>query len=381
MPDPSFDWPTLIANKDREIGRLEAVYQANLTAAGCELFHERARLIDPHNVRLEPSGRSISAETILIATGGRPNPHKDLPGHELAITSDEAFHLERLPERIVIAGAGYIAIEFAGIFHGLGVDTTLIYRGPKILGSFDEDLRDAVEEAYLSKGIRILYRQVFEKLERSGERIVATTSAGHTLEVDQVMFALGRLPNTAGLGLEEVGVAVKPNGAIDVDTYSCTNVPNIYAIGDVTARMQLTPVAIREGMAFAQTVFRGNPQSTDYDCVPTAVFSQPELGTVGLTEAVARERFDAIDIYRSRFRPMKHTLSGREERMMMKLIVDRQSDRVLGCHVFGPDAAEMIQLAGVALKMGATKADFDATVALHPTAAEELVTMREPVAS
>ena len=375
--ETAFDWPTLVANKDTEIARLEGVYRSNRSKAGVEMIDDRAELIDRHTVRLVNEGRTVTARYVLIATGGRPNRHDDLTGHELAITSDEAFHLEKLPERIVIAGAGYIAIEFAGIFNGLGVDTTIIYRGPCILSAFDDDLRHAVEESYRAKGIKFIYHEVFHALERKGDRILATTSKDETLEVDAVMFALGRKGNTENMGLENVGVELSRTGGIAVDDYSRTSVDNIYAVGDVTHRVQLTPVAIQEGAAVAETLFNGNPTKVDYDCIPTAVFSHPEIGTVGLTEARARERFGDVDIYKSTFRPLKHTLSGRDEKMMLKLIVDPASDRVLGCHLFGADAAELAQIAAVALKMGATKADFDATMALHPSAAEELVTMRE----
>ncbi|MGI9480943.1 MAG: glutathione-disulfide reductase, partial [Hyphomicrobiales bacterium] len=372
-----FDWPTLIRNKDAEIDRLNGIYIRNLEAAGVEIVHTRAVLKDQHTVHLVDEGRDVTAETILIATGGAPNPHKDLPGHELAITSNEAFHLEELPERIIIGGAGYIAVEFAGIFHGLGVDTTIIYRGPEILSGFDDDLRHALHQEYEKKGIRIICHQVFESLQKINGRILAITSGGENLYTDQVMFALGRLPNTQGLGLEAAGVELDLKGAVKVDEYSRSNVSNIYAVGDVTDRMALTPVAIREGAAFAETVFNNNPSSTDYENVATAVFSQPEIGTVGLTEAQAAEKYGELDIYKSTFRPMTYILPGRDEKMMMKLIVEPVSQKVLGCHIIGPDAGEMAQLLGIAVKMGATKADFDATVAVHPTAAEELVTMRE----
>ena len=375
--ETSFDWKTLVANKDREIARLEGIYTSNLEKAGVEIFEDSASLVDPHTIHLKRKNETVTAKYIVIATGGHPRRQYDLRGHEIAITSNEAFHLNELPKRIAIAGAGYIAIEFAGIFHGLGVETTIIYRGPKILREFDDDLRDAVEAAYRAKGIRILYHQIFQELARSGDHIKATTSAGEVLETDMVMFCVGRDPNTAALDLENAGVKLDAHGAINVNEYSQSNVENIYAIGDVTNRMQLTPVAIQEGAAVAETLFNGRPTSFDYKDVPTAVFSHPDIGTVGFTEAQARDSFANVDIYKSSFRPLFHTLSGRDQKMMMKMVVDADSDRVIGCHIFGADAAEMAQLAAVAIKMGATKADFDATTALHPSAAEELVTMRE----
>lgn len=377
VENATFDWPALVANKDREIDRLNRLYVRNLEASGVELIEDRAILRDRHTVELTGQGRCITARFILIATGGYPNPHRALPGHELAITSNEAFHLEHLPRSIIVVGGGYIAVEFAGIFAGLGVETTIVLRGERVLRGFDDDLREAVHEAYEASGIRIRSHRVPQRLERDGEGIRASLDNGEGIRAEAVMLALGRLPNTAGLGLEGAGVALGAKGEISVDAYSRTSLDNIYAIGDVTDRVQLTPVAIREGMAFAETVFNGNPTPVDHEMIPTAVFSQPELGTVGLTEAEARARHRHVDIYKSRFRPMKHTLSGRDEKMLMKLVVDGDTGRVLGCHVFGPDAGEMIQLLGIPVKMGATKADFDATVAVHPTAAEELVTMRE----
>ncbi len=375
--DGKFDWPTLIANKDAEIDRLNGIYIRNLDAAGVEIVQSRAVLKDKHTVHLVNENRDVTAETILVATGGTPTLPTELPGHELVITSNEAFHLESLPESIIIAGAGYIAVEFAGIFHGLGVDTTILYRGPEILRGFDDDLRAGVHEAYAKKGIRIITETIFDSLEKADGRIRAKLNSGEEIVTDQVMMAIGRAPNTQGLGLETAGVELDKKGAIVVDEFSRTNVGNIYAVGDVTDRMALTPVAIREGAAFAETLYNNNPTSTDYDNIATAVFSQPEIGTVGLTEAEAREKYDEIDIYKSSFRPMKYILPGRDEKMLMKLIVDAKTQRVVGCHILGPDAGEMAQLLGIAVKMGATKQDFDATVAVHPTAAEELVTMRE----
>ena len=373
---PTFDWPMLIANKDREIDRLEAAYRANLQRSKVEVIAGRAVLADRHTVHLA-DGRTASAKTILIATGGAPNVDAKLQGRELAITSNEAFHLKTLPKRILIAGGGYIAVEFACIFAGLGVETTLIYRGAKILRGFDEDVRDDLTAAMGKRGVRIVTDRTITALAKSGDGVRATLSDGTTHDLDQVMFAIGRSPNTAALGLEAAGVKTTANGAIVVDANGRTNVDNIYAAGDVTDRVNLTPVAIREGHAIADTLFGGKPWAVNHDLIPTAVFSEPEIGTVGMTEAGARAKHGAIDIYKARFRPMKYTLSGRDERMLMKLVVDTASQRILGCHVLGPDAAEIVQMAAIAMRMGATKADFDATMALHPSAAEELVTMRD----
>ena len=372
----SFDWWTLISNKDREVDRLNKIYISNLEKAGVELFNTRAEMRDPHSVFLVAEQRHVTAKYILIATGGVVKVDEQLPGIEHVITSNEAFHLEALPERIVIAGGGYIAVEFAGIFSGLGVDTTLLYRGDKILRGFDDDVRDHLTVEMKKKGIDVVTGQVFTKMEKHGDVLQGTLTNGEVLEADQIMFAIGRAPYTQGLGLEHAGVETRANGAIKVDEYSQTNVDHIYAVGDVTDRVALTPVAIREGHAVADNLFNGKDIAMDHSLIPTAVFSQPEIGTVGLTEAEARDKFDDVDIYKSTFRPMKHTLSGRDERMLMKLIVEPKSDKVVGCHIMGPDAGEMAQLLGISVQMGATKADFDATMAVHPTASEELVTMR-----
>ena len=372
-----FDWATLIANKDKEIARLEGIYRKNLERAGVAIFETRAVIAGPNTVRLGNPAKTVTAKTILVATGGWPNIDAALPGREHAISSNEAFHLKELPKRVVVAGGGYIAVEFAGIFAGLGAETTLIYRGPKILRGFDEDLRDGLTEEMNRRSIRIVTGKVFTSIEKSATGLVGHVTGGNKLEADQIMFAIGRSPNTSGLGLETAGVALGPNGAIKVDAQSRTNVASIFAVGDVTDRVNLTPVAIREGHAFADTQFGGQPRGTDYDMIPTAVFATPEIGTVGQTEAEAREHHGAVDIYKARFRPMKGTLSGREERMLMKLVVEAKGQRVVGCHILGPDAAEMVQMAAIAMRMGATKADFDRTMALHPSAAEELVTMRE----
>lgn len=368
-----FDWARLIAAKDAEIARLSGLYEANLQKAGVMVVHERAVLAGPHTVRLA-SGRGVTAETILIATGARPFL-PDVPGRELAITSNEALDLPALPESVAIIGGGYIALEFAGIFHGLGSKVSVIYRGSQILRGFDDDLRDALHKELSAKGIAIHLNARLEGIER-GERLTVRLGGG-TVEADVVMAATGRVPNTAGVELDTAGVALAGNGAIVVDEYSRSSVPHIYAIGDVTDRLNLTPVAIRDAIAFTSTVYGGRPMPVDHGTVPKAVFSQPETGTVGLTEAQARAQCGAIDIYKTSFRPMQHVLPGREERMLMKLVVDASSGRVLGCHILGPGAAEMAQLLAIPLRMGATKADFDATMALHPTAAEELVTMRE----
>lgn len=372
-----FDWGALIAAKDREIARLEEIYARNLDLAGVELHRCRATLAGPHEVRLALSDRVVSARHILIATGGAPFV-PDAPGAHHAITSNEAFDLPRLPGRVIVVGGGYIACEFAGIFNGLGARTTQLYRGAQVLRGFDDDLRDHVAAAMVARGIDLRCGADVAEIHKRDGALSVTLTDGATLQADAVMYATGRRPNTRGLGLEAVGVALDKGGAVAVDDWSQTSVPSIYAVGDVTDRLALTPVAIREGAAFVETVFRGNPTRADHADVATAVFTQPELGTVGLTEAQARAE-GPVEIYRAAFRPMLATLSGRDEKMLMKLVVARDSRRVLGVHIMGHGAAEMIQLAGVAVKMGATKEDFDRTVAVHPTAAEELVTMREPV--
>ncbi len=371
---PQFSWPSLIAAKDREIARLSGLYEANLERSNVVVHQQRAVIDGPHAVRLADGSR-ITAGAIVIAVGGYPVT-MEFPGFELAISSNEALDLPELPERIIVQGGGYIAVEFASVFAALGVETTLIHRGGKVLRGFDEDLRDDVQEAMARRGVKFLMNDHVVAIERTEAGKLVRTDCGATLEAGEVMMAIGRRPLTAGLGLESVGVEPDHKGAIAVDEYSRTSAPSIYAIGDVTNRMNLTPIAIREGHALADTLFGGRPTSIDYANVPTAVFTTPEIGTVGLSEEQARESGRAIDIYKTRFRPMKATLSGAEGRMLMKLVVDAQSDRVLGVHVLGEDAAEIVQVAAIAVKMGATKADFDATVALHPTASEELVTLR-----
>jgi glutathione reductase (NADPH) len=380
IPGATFDWSTLIANKDKEIARLEAAYTANVEKSGARIVKTRAVFEDPHTLRLA-TGEAIRSRYVLIATGGAPNHGVAIPGIEHVISSNEVFHLNSLPKRMVIQGGGYIALEFACIFAGFGSDVTVIYRGENILRGFDEDVRSHVRAEMEKEGITIITGCTVASVDKHGKEFTSHLSSGSSIASDQVMFAIGRHPNLANLGLETTGVAINPsNGGIAVDSFSRTSVPNIYAIGDVTHRLNLTPVAIREGQAFADTVFGKRPVEVDHADIPTAVFSQPEVGTVGLTEAQARAQFSQVDIYKTNFKPMKATMSGRDTRVLMKLVVDGNSDRVIGCHIVGEGAAEMAQLLGIAVKMRATKADFDATMALHPTAAEELVTMRTPTA-
>ncbi|KRB57116.1 glutathione reductase [Rhizobium sp. Root708] len=374
----SFNWKKLIAAKDAEIARLEGLYKKGLANANAEILETRAELVDAHTVRLIKTGQTVTAKTIVIATGGRPNEHLALPGHDLCISSNEAFHLEELPRSIVIAGGGYIAVEFANIFHGLGVETTLVYRGAEILSRFDQDLRRGLHEAMTEKGIRILCHDTLEKVSKSDDGLQVETLRNGTLNADVVLLALGRVPNTEGLGLEAAGVKTDQRGAIVVDEYSRTSIDNIYALGDVTDRVQLTPVAIHEAMCFIETEYKNNPTKPDHDTIATAVFSQPEIGTVGLSEEEAGRRYKELEVYRAQFRPLKATLSGRTEKMIMKLIVDAASRKVVGAHILGHDAGEMAQLLGITLKAGCTKDDFDRTMAVHPTAAEELVTMYAP---
>tara|TARA_R110000868_G_scaffold10226_9_gene50106 strand:- start:109 stop:1482 length:1374 start_codon:yes stop_codon:yes gene_type:complete len=372
----SFSWEKLIANKDREIDRLNGIYIRNLQNSKVEIFQSRAFLKDAHTVHLVAEGRDVTADKILIATGGTPFK-PDIPGIEHAITSNEAFHLETLPKRGIVVGGGYIAVEFAGIFNGLGVETTLLYRGEKILRGFDEDMRDALSEELPKKGIDLRVKSDIVSIARKGANLAATLTDGSVIEAGFIMYATGRAPNVAGLGLDTVGVQLNAKGAIAVDPYSQTNVPNIYAVGDVTDRAALTPIAIREGQAFAETVFNNNPIAVDHSIIATAVFSQPELGTVGLSEADARAKYGELDIYKTTFRAMKHTMTGRHEKTFMKLVVDTASQRVLGVHLMGPSSGEIIQAIAIAVTMGATKKQFDQAVAVHPTAAEELVTLKE----
>jgi glutathione reductase (NADPH) len=378
LPEPRFDWATLIANKDREIDRLEGVYRANLARAKVELVDSRAEIEDAHTVRLLASGQTVRARKILVAVGARPSMQPVIPGGELGITSNEVFDLKSQPERVLVVGGGYIAVEFAGIFAGLGSKTTLLHRGDKLLRGFDEDIRDRLGSAYLERGVSLKLSDTLERLEKTPGGIRVHYADRSAAEFDQILVATGRRPNTDNLGLEKAGVALDDNGAVIVDAFSRTAIPSIFAVGDVTNRANLTPVAIREGHAFADTEFGGKESFVDHDIIPTAVFSTPEIGTVGCSEAVARLRTRKVVVYQADFRAMRATLSGRNERVFMKLIVDGDTDKVMGLHVMGPDAGEMIQLAGVAVMMGATKADFDRTIAVHPTAAEELVTMRIP---
>jgi glutathione reductase (NADPH) len=380
VADPTFHWSALIANKDREIARLEAAYTATLERYNVALVKARAVLEDAHTVRLA-TGASVRAKTILISTGAWPHMGPKIPGLEHAISSNEAFHLPELPRRIVVQGGGYIAVEFACIFAGLGSEVTLVYRGENILRGFDDDVREHLRNEMRSRDITVTCGHTVTEIQKIGEEFVARLSDKSTIKSDKVMFAIGRHPNVNGFGLERLGIKISGHSGIEVDEFSRTSVSNIYAVGDVTNRVNLTPVAIREGHAFADTVFGGKPTPVDHTNVPTAVFSEPEIGVIGLTETQARERLAKLDVYKTTFRPMKATLSGRDTRTFMKLLVDGTTDRVVGCHIVGPDAGELIQVVGVAVKMGATKADFDATMAVHPTAAEELVTMREKAMS
>lgn len=371
-----FDWVTFRDKLHAELDRLEGVYRGILKNNGVETYDSRARLVDPHTVELG-DGTRRSAKHILIATGGRP-VKPDLPGAEHAITSNDIFHLERLPKSILIIGGGYIACEFACILNGLGVRVTQFYRGAQILRGFDEEARGLVSDEMIASGITLHLGTNIETMEQvdGGYRVTGTNGSEAVFE--EVMFATGRAPNTENLGLEAAGVAVGRKGEIVVDRYSQTGVPSVYAIGDVTDRVNLTPVAIREGMAFVETVFNGNPTPVDHDLIPTAIFTQPEMGTVGLSEEAAREQ-EPIEVYATSFRPMQSAFAGRPDRVLMKLIVSQATRKVLGCHIVAPGAGEMIQLAGIAVKMGATKEEFDRTVAVHPTMSEELVTMKTPV--
>ncbi len=373
--DTSFDWQKLLNNKNTEIERLNGVYERILGSAGVEIINGRAILVNEHTV--EVGNKQITAERILVATGGWPSIPA-IPGKEHIISSNEAFYLKKLPEKIIIVGGGYIAVEFAGIYHGLGVDTTLLYRGPLFLRGFDQEIRETLYEEMQKKGINIHFNTNIASIDKDGETLRATLEDGDTLEAGQIMYATGRKPLTANLGLEQVGVAVDKNGAIKVNDEYQTNIPSIYAIGDVTDRVQLTPVALAEGMVLARRLYGGQDGAVDYNDIPTTVFSQPNLGTVGLTEEEARAKYDDVDIYKSKFTPMKLSLTDSDEKTFMKMIVDKKSDRVIGVHMLGPDAGEIIQGIGIAIKAGATKKVFDSTIGIHPTAAEEFVTMREP---
>ncbi len=379
--DVSYDHGSFVGGMRAEVDRLSAIYERNVRNAGAELFEERAVFVDAHTLRLETSGRTVTAGKVLIATGGRPwlPTPEELPGIEHVITSNEVFDLDALPGRMVIAGGGYIAVEFAHVFAGLGADVTLVYRGDTVLRGFDEDVRTEVHEGLKEAGVRVITKTIFSRIERrGGERPEMTVhlSNGHNLAADLVMMAVGREANTQGLGCDAAGVKLGGNGVVIVDEWSRTSAPNIWAVGDVTDRVNLTPVAIREGHAFADTEFGGNPWHFDHADIATAVFAQPEVGTVGITEAEARKLYGQIDIYKAKFRPMKNMLNGDQTRMFMKLVVRVSDQRVLGVHIVGDDAAEIIQAIAIAVKMGATKEDFDRTCAVHPSVAEELVTMR-----
>jgi glutathione reductase (NADPH) len=375
--EPRFDWPTLLANKDREIARLNAIYERVLSVAGVEILRGRATIAGPHQVSL--GGKTYTAKHILVATGSWPTL-PDIPGRELAITSNEAFHLERLPRRAIVVGGGYIAVEFASIFHGLGVDTTLAYRRRRLLRGFDSEVGERLGEEMAAKGLRIHFGAEPKALARRTDGSIEVEYAdGVRQEVDLVLFATGRKPNSASLGLEAAGVKLAADGAVPVDQYSTTAVPSIHAIGDVTNRINLTPVATAEAMWLARTLFRNEPTPVDHQFVPTAVFANPNVAVVGLTEEAARERLGEVDIYKSTFRPLKLTMTERVEKTFMKLVVERATQKVVGAHMVGPDAGEVIQGIAIAVKLGATKAQFDATIGIHPTVAEEFVTMREKV--
>ncbi|HXV49541.1 MAG TPA: glutathione-disulfide reductase [Candidatus Binatia bacterium] len=371
-----FDWPKLIANKDREIKRLNGVYRKLLADAGVNLFEAHAEVVDAHTVSIE--GKQISAKYILAAVGSWPTVPQ-FPGAEFAITSNEAFYLPTLPKRVIVVGGGYIGVEFAGIFHGLGAQTTELYHEELFLRGFDDDIRKTLAEEMRKRGVDLKFDTDIRRIDKNGALLKADLTDGSSIYAEQILYATGRGSKTSTLGLDRAGVALKPNGAVVVDEYSKSTVESIYAIGDCTDRMMLTPVAIAEGMALANTLFNGKPTKPNYFNVPTAIFSTPNCATVGLTEAQARAQDLSIDIYRTSFKPLKHTLTGRDERTMMKLIVDRATDKVIGCHMVGAEAGEIIQGLAVALNCGATKAQFDATIGIHPTAAEEFVTMRSKV--
>jgi len=373
-----FDWRHLVEQKEQEITRLERLYAQGLKKAHVDIFASQAQFVDAHTLKIIATGQHVRAEKILIATGGQPQIAANMSGYAHAISSNEAFDLPQLPQSIIIAGGGYIAVEFANIFHGLGVETTLVYRGEKILRGFDGDIRNLLDQVMQEKGIRIISQTVIEKIEKKTDRHHVTLSNGEILEASQVMLALGRAPNTQDLQLEAAGVATSRSGAVVVDEFLATSQPHIFAVGDVTNRVQLTPVAIHEAMCFVQTAFHGCPTRPDHDLIATAVFSQPEIGTVGLSEEEAATRLPHVEIYRALFTPMRNTISGRKERMLTKLVVDGASRIVVGAHIVGHSAGEMAQLLGIALKGKLTKDVFDATMAVHPTAAEELVTMYRP---
>ncbi|RJX66360.1 glutathione-disulfide reductase [Tsuneonella suprasediminis] len=374
IENPKFDWPTLRDNVLNDVDRLNGLYTNTLDNHGVEVILERATLVGPHEIELS-GGRTVTAKYILIATGARPHL-PDCAGNELGITSNEAFHLDKLPERILIAGGGYIANEFAGIFNEFGVKVTIMTRSDQMLRQYDESLRERLLHISMLKGIDFRFNAEFKGIEKKGDCLVVSMTNHEDIETDCVMYATGRVPNTEGLGLDVAGVELGDAGEIVVDRFSKTNVDHIYAVGDVTNRVQLTPVAIREGQAFADTVFGGAPTAVDHNCVPSAVFSHPPLAGVGLTEKEARTQYGSVKVYESDFRPMKNVLAGRDERSLYKMVCEENSGKILGIHMIGPDAAEIMQAAAVAVKAGLTKADFDATVAIHPTMAEELVLLK-----
>ncbi|MBK1794254.1 glutathione-disulfide reductase [Devosia sp. WQ 349] len=375
--DASFDWPTLVAAKEKEITRLENAYATNLAKPGAEIIRDRAVVTGPNSVKLLKGDRELTTKYILVATGATPFI-PDVPGKELGISSNEAFDLPELPKSILIEGGGYIAVEFATIFAGLGVDTSLVYRRDRLLRTFDKDMSDGLEFGLKARGIALRYNDGVAGLAKSADGVTVTFKSGDSASYSQVMFATGRTPNTDGLGLETAGVALDGQKNIVVDAFSKTNVPSVYAVGDVTGRVQLTPVAIREGWYFAETLFNNNPLTVDHSLIPTAVFSEPEIGTVGLTEDEAVAQSGDVDVYLARFRPMANTLSDRQERVVIKLITEKDEGKVLGVHLLGPSSGEMIQMVAIAVGMGATKKDLDRTIALHPSAAEELVTFKSP---
>ncbi len=377
---PRFDWPRLIRAKDHELTRLEGVYRRTLEDAGVEVHMARGSLLSPQEVELSTTGAVLKGDRILIATGGKPNLDLRLTGIQHVITSNEVFHLERLPDRVIVAGGGYIAMEFASLFLGMGVETTLLYRGEEVLREFDIGIRSALRLALEARGLNVICGQVFTEIRQNGDHLLGRITDGRELPAEQILFAIGRSPETQNLGLDKAGVLLGSRGEIVVDTYSQTNVPSVYAVGDVTNRLNLTPAAIREGHAFADSCFGPTPRGVQHDLVPSAVFTTPEIASVGLTEAQARAQFPVVELYESRFRPMKSTLGTRQERSLLRLLVDGDSQRVVGAHMLGPESAEMIQLLAIPIGMQARKSDFDAALALHPSAAEEWVTMARPSA-
>ena len=374
--EASFDWTTLRDNKDKEIGRLNEIYENMLGNAGVEVFKARATVVDPHTV--DVGGKQVTAKYILIATGGWPSV-PDIPGKEHAITSNEFFHMEKWPERAIVVGGGYIAVELTGVFHGLGTNVIQLYRGPHFLRGFDDDVRHHLADEMRKQKVDLRFNVNIARIEKDGDELVADLEDGTQMRTDVILYATGRSPNSANIGLEAAGVELSKGGAVVVDEGFKTSVPSIYAIGDVIDRVQLTPVALEEGMVVANELFNEKAGAVDYTNIPTAVFSQPSIGTVGLTEAQARDKYGKVDIYMSDFNALKHTLTGRDERTLMKMIVHPETDAVLGVHMVGPEAGEIVQGIGIALKAGATKATFDATIGIHPTSAEEFVTMREKV--